>query len=250
MHIPIKRKLLLKATHWRGLKLKDSDDKTGDAVSLIGGKKYWDHYKEQDKQYLSNTGIGKVLIKHQAKYINITHEYWSNKCVDQTAIQKILGSNNILIRNTEFLRYIPQEIFDIRRKSTLISLSKIKIEESIPGIYISMSVKNLFGLIPDPSRYIPYHNNNHQQIPEAINDIYSVYISIFIDTLWITEGIKTLVKNYCEDDQQILKNQRHLFIGRNALKVDSSACEVLVTLRMCPTYSLLPPISSPRKINR
>ncbi len=121
------------------------------------------------------------------------------------------------------MNFIPQKLFEIRDRSLFISLSKIKIEKAIPSITVSLSIKNLFGLVPHPSRWRPFHSENHKHIPTVIKDLYNLYSNLFKQSLWIVEGIKTMIKNYCESNQEIIANQNLLFIGKNVVEVDSEA---------------------------
>lgn len=238
--LPKTKKIVIESyTPWRGLKFdKEIDTYEGPEVSLTEGYKEWDYYKKQDKFFLETTGTGMVLEKYNAEYINITNEFWAKKCADSSLIKQLVNQK---IKWEEFYGYIPQKLVEIKDKSTLISLSKIKIENFLPTIAISMSIKNLFGLIPHPSRYTPFHQDNHKNVPEAIRDIYVVYTSLFKNNLWITEGIKTYVQNYCEPEQVIVKNSNVFFIGREALKVDSEACiEVGVNPKKVEQLTILP----------
>lgn len=56
-------------------------------------------------------------------------------------------------------------------------------------------------------------------------DTYQIYSTIFPNQLWISEGIKSLVKNYCSSDQKIETNQKIAFLGTNATEVDSDVCQ-------------------------
>ncbi len=225
---PKQKKIIVESyTPWRGLKFVEKDNHKGEGVTLEGGKKHWEFYKKQDKHFLKITGIGRVIAKHNAKYINFTNEFWAGNCVEVDKIRSIVEVRSNIIKWDELYSYIPKQLFDIRNSSTLISLSKIKVEESIPVIHISMSIKNLFGLIPHPSRWIPFHGENHETVPEVIKDVYTIYTSLFQKSLWITEGVKTLVRNYCEPNQKIINNQHLLFVGKNGKIVDSEACRAI-----------------------
>lgn len=226
--LPNQKKIIIESyTPWRGLKFVEKDSHRGEGVTLEGGKKHWEFYKKQDEYFLETTGIGAVLKKHKVDYLNITNEVWSGNCVNHEEIKSLVEGKGNAVEWQELYSYIPQKLFDIRNSATLISLSKIKVEESIPVIYVSMSVKNLFGLIPHPSRWIPFHGKDHTLVPEVIKDIYKIYISLFDNSLWIAEGIKTLVRNYCEPNQKIVENQNLLFAGKDAVKVDFEACKAV-----------------------
>lgn len=223
--LPNQKKIVVESyTPWRGLKFVEDDSHKGQGVTLEGGKKHWNFYKKQDEHFLQTTGIGAVLQKHRAEYLNVTNEVWNGNCVEPEIVKRVVVKP---IKWQQLYSYVPQKLFDLRESATLISLSKIKVEESIPVILISMSIKNLFGLIPHPSRWIPFHGEDHTPVPDVIRDVYTIYTGLFDNTLWIAEGMKSLVKNYCEQSQKIVKNQSMLFIGRNALEVDSEACKAV-----------------------
>lgn len=192
-------------------------------TNLVNGKDSWDYYKKTDQEFLEKTGIGRILSKHKTEYLNLTNEYWSDRCVSEEEIQK-----NVKIKKTrfpEFFSFIPQRIFNLKEEATLISLAKIKLEDSNPQIMASLSIKNLFGLIPHPNRSEPYHHNNHQNVPLAVAEIYQLYHSLFENTLSINEGIKSLVLNYCEDDQTYQHNQNLVFIDQDFLNNDTVTCQ-------------------------
>ncbi len=208
-------------TSWRGLEFEERE------TFLTTGKECWGRYKLQDEKFLKKTGIKSVLEKHQVLYVNVTDEVWSNRCVSRDKMLEVLGKKAEVLKYKDLLDYTPQQLFEIRDKATFISLAKIKLETDIPYIYVSMSVKNLFGLIPHPSRWQPFHENNHRFVPEAIRDIYFIYTSLFKKNLWVLEGIKTLVLDYCGPNQKVEKNKGLLFVGKDGKRVDSSACEAM-----------------------
>lgn len=211
-----RRKIVVESyTPWRADHIADLK------TDLIGGKSDWDEYKHIDEEFLTSTGIGDVLKKHGTTYLNITNEYWAGRCVDSNEVGSAVGCS---LAWPEFCGFIPRELFDIRDQATLISLAKIKLETGIPQIMASLSIKNLFGLIPSPSRREPYHGDNHQNVASTITDIFHVYLSLFPRSLWINEGVMSYVKNYCEPSQEIIRNKQLVFAGQDAVEVDSEAC--------------------------
>ncbi len=225
---PKQEKLVVESyTPNRGLRFDRREEHYGQGVSLVGGKKFWDFYKKQDQYFLKTTGIGKVLAKHKADYINATNEFWSGQCVDPRVVEDIVRQKGKLLKWQELYSYVPNRLFEIREKATLLSLAKIKTEEGTPAIMVSMAVKNLFGLVPHPSRMVPFHGKNHASVPEVVKDVYILYTSLFDCALWVAEGIKTLVRNYCQPDQRVVKDQGLFFVGKNGVEVDAEACRVL-----------------------
>ncbi|MCL5784884.1 MAG: DUF362 domain-containing protein [Patescibacteria group bacterium] len=206
----------------RGLKYEPSETFKTD---LEGGKKFWDFYKKQDKYYLKSTGIDKVLEKFNAEYINITDECWKGEVVDPKIIEEIVRAKHKDIYWKNLYSYIPKKLFNIKDEATLISLAKIKLEEGNKNIIISLSLKNIFGLIPSPSRKDPYHQDNHSLIPRTIIDINKIYQVLFPNSLWINEGIFSLVKNYCEDGQFYEQNKNLIFASRDPKEADTAVCE-------------------------
>lgn len=219
---PNQKKIVIESyTPWRGHEFSSNQK------SLENGKECWQLYKEQDKKFLEETGISRTLNLHDAKYINITDRVWNNHCVEPEVIKNLVESERNFIKWGELYSYIPKELFDIKDKSTLISLSKIKTEPNIPEICVSMSVKNLFGLIPHPSRRVPFHGKDHKVLVSAIKDIYTIYTSIFETNFWITEGVITMIKDNEGPNFKILEDQKLLFLGKDGRKVDSETADYL-----------------------
>jgi len=219
--LPNQKKVVIESyTPWRGKQYVGSDEL---GVGLKDGKKFWEFYKEMDKEFLEKIDINRVLKKHDAEYINITNEVWSEKVVEASIIQELVKRKfQKDIDWKEFYSFIPQSLYDIRDKATLISLAKIKLEEE-NGIMVSFSTKNIFGLIPHPSR-MKYHGNNHSLVASAIEDIVKVWVSVFEKNFWINEGITSLVEHYCEPNQSYEYNKGLLFVGTNPIETDRETC--------------------------
>ncbi|MBU2472833.1 DUF362 domain-containing protein [Patescibacteria group bacterium] len=219
--LPQKKIVIESYTPWRGKEYQEGEL----GVNLEDGKKFWDFYKEMDKEYLKKTGIGTVLKRFNVSYINITNEYWAKRIIKSSIIKRLVENKYEKLYWTEFYSFVPEKLYKIREDATLISLAKIKIEEENKEIMVSLSSKNIFGLIPHPSRQEPYHRDNHSLIPQAILDINKVYMSVFEKNLWINEGIKSMVKHYCQDNQSYEKNKGIVFIGDNPAKTDIETCK-------------------------
>ncbi|RJP46663.1 MAG: DUF362 domain-containing protein [Armatimonadetes bacterium] len=221
--LPDQKKIVVESyTPWRGLKYEADEDLKTD---LEGGKKFWNFYQKQDRYYLEKTGIGKVLEKFKAEYINITDEYWKGEIVEPQIIKDVVQKKHKDIYWKNFYSYIPKKLFNIKDQATLISLAKIKLEEGNKNIVVSLSIKNIFGLIPSPSRQDPYHKDDHSQIPQAIIDIHKIYSTLFPNSLWINEGVFNLVKNYCEENQFYEKDKNLVFASMDPTEADITVCE-------------------------
>ncbi|MGI9859854.1 DUF362 domain-containing protein [Moorella naiadis] len=141
--------------------------------------------RAQEKKYLDRTGIAEVLARHKIEYINITEEFWAGKVMPGERIKLQVKKNFGPLVYPEFYTFIPEKLFALRNH-TLIDLAKIKICSPTSKDF-SLSLKNLFGLIPYPSR-LKYHTN----LPQAIIDINKVYCSLF-NVIAVIEGINEAV---------------------------------------------------------
>lgn len=144
-----------------------------------------DWIREHEKLYFEKLGIRQVLEKHDAEYLNVTEEWWAGRTVPAETIQGIVESKFTPVNHREFYGFIPEKLFALKGK-TLIDLAKVKM--SSPSCRdFSLTMKNLFGLLPQPSR-MKYHDN----LPQSIVDINKVYRALF-NVVGLCEGIKQAV---------------------------------------------------------
>lgn len=219
--LPNQKKIVIESyTKWRG------GEEDGIATDIVGGKKFWEHYKQKDAKFLAEKGIDNVLAKHKIEYINITNEVWSERCAKSDLIKKIV-EKKYSVYWPELYSYIPQKLFDIRKRATLISLAKIKKQAQNSYVYASLSTKNLFGLIPQPNRKNPYHGHNTSLLPKSIADINHIYTSLFNDSVFINEGLNIWGDDCWSDSPKVVRNAGLLFIGRDSVKTDSETCKAI-----------------------
>jgi hypothetical protein len=214
-------------TPWRGLSCEEIDVDKNIGVDLISGKAHWDFYKKQDVFFLKESGIGDILKRYNVKYMNITNEYWKENCCPASLIDNELEKKSLELIFKEISSYFPKELFDIREKATFISLTTIKLQKHIPSINISLSLKNQFGLIPNPCRLVPYHGANHESTPYAIADINKVYASIFRESIWINDGLKYVLHGYTSSNEKLVRGTGLFFVGQDPVQVDSETCKAL-----------------------
>ncbi len=213
-------------TPWRGLIYEPKFKGDELRVDLDGGKAYREFYRQLDKEFLRETGIGEVLDEYNAEYINITEEVWGGRCVDPEEIKKLIAENDYIFTYQNFYSYMPSKLFQLRSNAALISLAKIKLQANKP-ILISASIKNLYGLIPHPSR-MEYHDvgDNYTGLAESMSDIFMLYTKLFKNNYWINEGIFTLVKEHFGENQSVERDLNHLVAGTDPLAVDAETCEM------------------------
>jgi hypothetical protein len=147
----------------------------------------WEWLKEQDQKFLEKSGLGKLLQKYDAEYINITEECWSGRTVEADSIRNIVESRYQAISHKEFYGMVPEKLL---RLSDLPFVSYAKIKYTVPSVtnFASLSMKNLFGLIPVPNREFYHGSDMETGLSRSIVDIMTIYKALF-RVVGVCEGI-------------------------------------------------------------
>lgn len=195
-------------------------------ITPENAKRNWDWIREQDRWFLETTGIDEVLRKYNAEYVNITEEVWQGRAADPEAVASIVQRRYPgVIKLAELYSYVPQRLFELKG-STFINLAKLK--------SLSFSLKNLFGLIPDPWRY-RWHGPRGSLLGQSIVEISAIYRALF-DMLGILEGIyrvpfyrdsgrfETPWGNY-----DVVENLGVVLMGRELVVLDDVAATMIGT---------------------
>ena len=114
--------------------------------------------------------------------MNITEEVWSGRVVTKEEIKRLVEADFGSLRNKEMYSFMPEKVYKLRGHA-LISLNLSRRTREM----MSLSTKNLFGLIPDPARYGMWHGENDSLLPQSIVDINKIYRSLFKPCFWINE---------------------------------------------------------------
>ncbi len=191
-------------------------------ATLETGKKHWNHFKKQDAWFLSATGIDEILKKHNAEYLNITNEVWEKRTVDSQVIQKIVEDKYEPVLFKELYSYVPQRLFDLKG-ADFISFAKAKKEVEYS---FTLSTKNLFGLIPDPTRYPKYHGDSDKQLSVNICDINKIYRSLF-DCTFLVDGVFTASSARSMQEIFTVKDWGIILAGKNSIEVDMIGAKLL-----------------------
>jgi uncharacterized protein (DUF362 family) len=131
--------------------------------------------RKGDRWFRETNGIQDVLEKHQVEYLNLTEEVWAGRTADPSQIQRVVEDQYAPVQFAEMYAKVPERLYALRG-GTILSLTKYKIVFLPLGV--SFSVKNLFGLIPGPSRG-KYHGKEHAFLDQSIVDINKIYRSLF-----------------------------------------------------------------------
>jgi len=174
-------------------------------ITPRNAKREWKWIKEQDAWFLRYSEIEKVLKRHGVEYVNITEEVWKRRTVANWEIKKIVERRFGPLKNEEMYGFVPNKVYGLKGHS-LISLNLSRKTREV----MSLSTKNLFGLIPDPARYGRWHGENNSLLPQSIVDVNKLYRSLFEPCFWINEIIS-----------------RGLFVGsENSVHADAVAASI------------------------
>lgn len=142
---------------------------------------HWDQIRAEDNAFLEKHGFRDLFNEYNVTYINVTEEVWSGRIADPPEVKQSVESRFNPVQFERLYHLVPQKIFDLRG-STFISFARLK-------MYASFTLKNQFGLYPDPLR--PWwHGPNNSRIEQSIIDINKVYHALF-DVYGICEALGT-----------------------------------------------------------
>jgi uncharacterized protein (DUF362 family) len=141
--------------------------------------------RRSDEWFLKYSGIGDVLKKHGVGYLNVTEEVWAKRVVEPGVVKKLAEEYPPVLFEEMYAR-VPQRLFDLRG-GTFLSLAKYRLNHD--PIVVSLSLKNLFGMIPGPGRS-RYHGEFDCHLAQTIVDMNKVYRSVF-DVVGVVDGVVT-----------------------------------------------------------
>jgi uncharacterized protein (DUF362 family) len=131
---------------------------------------HWEQMQKEDNTFLDENGFTDLFREFDVTYVNVTDEVWSGRTADPAEVKSAVESRFKPVEIDKLYSMVPEKLFDLRG-STFISLAKLK------G-YASFTIKNMFGMIPDPIR--PWwHGPKNSRIAASIVDINKVYASLF-----------------------------------------------------------------------
>lgn len=151
------------------------------------GSKGRSDLRKSDTWFLKYSGIDKVLEKHNVEFLNITEENWGKRTANPEDIRQVVEKGFEPVQFDRMYSEVPQRLYELRG-GTLLSLAKLRL--GLPPYAVSLSVKNLFGMIPGPGRYSPYHGKQNCNLSQSVLDINKVYRSLFT-VKGMIEGVLT-----------------------------------------------------------
>ncbi len=155
---------------------------------------HWDQIKVEDQLFLDETGFTDLFKEFNVEYINVTDEVWSGRIADPKEIKKAVESRFKPIQSDTLYSMVPKKLYNLRG-STFISLAKMK-------MYGTFTMKNLFGMIPDPAR--PWwHGPNNSRFTASLIDINKIYHSLF-NIYGICEALNIMSFQHPEGEYSLL----------------------------------------------
>ena len=136
---------------------------------FMGGP-HWSHIMKEERHFLEKYGYLDFFRDRGIEYVNATDEVWAGRVADERTVKEAVESRFPPVFTESLYDIVPERLFRYRG-SPLISLSKRK-------DYQSFTMKNLFGLIPDPVRAW-WHGTRDVKLAESILDMTKVYGSLF-----------------------------------------------------------------------
>ena len=171
--------------------------------------------READKWFLKYSGIDKVLEKYDAEYLNITEEVWAGRIIEEDTIHAIVEDSYAPLQMKETASFVPQRVYDLS-DGTFLNLSKLKFMGA--DIVISLTLKNLFGMIPGPDRG-KFHGEMNKTMNSSIIDMNKIYRSLF-KMKGVVEGVQTASRGMTLEPQ-VFKNQGVVWTCDDTLELDA-----------------------------
>ncbi len=158
-----------------------------------------------------------MLEKHGVEYLNVTEEVWANRTVEPDTINKIVKFQPVQVE--EMYSQVPIRLYDMRG-GTFLSLAKYRLNHE--PIVVSLSLKNLFGMIPGPGRS-RFHGRNDIRLDQSIVDINKIYRSLF-NVKGMVDAVYTASIGLVREEAikpHIKKNEGLLLGSENCVRLDA-----------------------------
>jgi len=131
---------------------------------------HWSQIQKEEEAFLEKYGFAELFDEFNVSYVNVTQEVWSGRIANPIAIKDLVEGKFTPVQHEKLYSQVPKKLYDLRG-STLISLARLK-------MYASYTIKNLFGLNPDPLR--PWwHGPKNSRIARSVVDINKIYHALF-----------------------------------------------------------------------
>ncbi|HUS77191.1 MAG TPA: DUF362 domain-containing protein [Patescibacteria group bacterium] len=188
----------------------------------------WDEIRRQDRWFLEEHGFTDLFDEHGVEYVNVTEEVWQGRIADPVAIKRNVESVYRPAFTEEIYGFVPERLHDLWG-APMISYGKVK---GIGGYFPSLTVKNMFGLIPDPLRSW-WHGPNDSRLSPSIVDMTKVYASLF-RLFGICEAIKNVTISRPDGEVKvpwgsydIVRDLGVVVLGPDLVSLDAVICGLI-----------------------
>ena len=202
---------------WRSRMFIEHDGPRDEKFIKLLGTQTKKEFRKNDKWFLKYSGIDQVLDKHSVEYLNLSEELWANRVCNSDLIAEYVESRAGALENTALYGLIPERLYELKG-GTLLNLTKPK--RSLKAHHVSLTLKNMFGMIPSPWRG-KYHGENDTLLAQNIVDINRMYGSLFevngiIESIFSTsETLDNLLQ------PAIHRNLGLIWAGSDTLELDA-----------------------------
>jgi uncharacterized protein (DUF362 family) len=173
--------------------------------------------RKNDEWFLEFSGIREVLERHDVEYLNISEELWAKRICDSELIQKEVNKHFSPVNTETLSASVPSRLYDLK-DGTFLNLTKPK--RSLKANFVSLSLKNMFGMIPTPWRR-KYHGENEEFLTQSILDINKIYNSLF-DVVGLIEGVLTTSETVDNPMNPVIhSNSGYIWASENTLELDA-----------------------------
>lgn len=153
--------------------------------------------RAQERWFMDAHGFMDLLDAHGAEYVNVTEEIWGGRALDPKAVRERVESKYAPAKFSQVYGFMPRRLAEMEG-STLISLGRVK---GYGGVYPSLAIKNMFGLIPDPMRSW-WHGPKDERLNDSIVDAVKLYASYF-SLYGVCEAFRNLVASDPEGEVKV-----------------------------------------------
>ncbi|MEE8570602.1 MAG: hypothetical protein V3S97_06390 [Candidatus Bathyarchaeia archaeon] len=182
---------------------------------------YWEWMRKEEKDFLDNFGFTDLFKEFNVDYVNVTDEVWSGRIADPTKVKRAVESRFSPVRAEKIFNMVPKKLYELRG-STFISFASLL-------HHASFTLKNMFGMIPDPIRSW-WHGPKSLRTASSILDINKVYHSLF-NVYGICEALKNTAFHDPEGEYKsrflsdvvynVVKDLGIIVFGRNLASLDA-----------------------------
>jgi hypothetical protein len=153
-----------------------------------------ENMRRQDRWFRDSHGITDVLNRYGAEYLSVTEEFLAGRIESPAEVKKRVESKYHPVEHERLYSYMPSQLAK-HSGAPLISFAHIKGAHSA---YPSLTLKNMFGLIPDPLRSW-WHGQKDCRLNRSIVDLTKVY-SAYFPLVGVCEAIQSYTVTDPEGD--------------------------------------------------